>query len=222
MKKLLFLIIFIPFLCVSQTWESVANFPFTGVHHPVTFSYGDDAYVITGSNTDNVYKYNSLTDSWTQLNSFPGGVRGYAYGVAVNDKAYIGFGSDSSSTHPNDWWEYDITSNSWSQLAPFPGAGRDHPAMVNVGDKIFVGCGSNASSSGLSDWWEYDITNNTWLQKTGIPANGRHHPYFFGIGNYAYVGFGHGSVSGPEVIQTHHYLFIMIFIDMIRLTIVGK
>ena len=94
--------------------------------------------------------------------------------------------------------------------------------MVNVGDKIFVGCGSNASSSGLSDWWEYDITNNTWLQKTGIPANGRHHPYFFGIGNYAYVGFGHGSVSGPEVIQTHHYLFIMIFIDMTRLTIVGK
>ena len=197
MKKLLFLIIFIPLLCVSQTWESVNNFPFTGVHHPVTFSYGDDAYVITGSNTDNVYKYNSITDSWTQLNSFPGGVRGYAYGVAVNDKAYIGFGSDSSSTHPNDWWEYDITNNSWSQLAPFPGAGRDHPAMVNVGDKIFVGCGSNASSTGLSDWWEYDITNNTWLQKTGIPANGRHHPYFFGIGNYAYVGFGHGSVSGP-------------------------
>ena len=32
---------------------------------------------------------------------------------------HIGFGSDSSSTHPNDWWEYDITSNSWSQLAPF-------------------------------------------------------------------------------------------------------
>ena len=74
---------------MSQSWESVANFPFTGVHHPVTFSYGDDAYVVTGSNTDNVYKYNSLTDSWTQLNSFPGGVRGYAYGVAVNDKAYI-------------------------------------------------------------------------------------------------------------------------------------
>ena len=54
MKKLLFLFISIPFLSVSQTWEHVNNFPFEGVHHPVTFSYGDDAYVITGSNTDKV------------------------------------------------------------------------------------------------------------------------------------------------------------------------
>ena len=94
MKKLLFLFILIPFLCVSQTWEHVNNFPFEGVHYPVTFSYGDDAYVITGSNTDNVYKYDSSTDSWTQLNSFTGGIRGFAYGVAVGSKAYIGFGSD--------------------------------------------------------------------------------------------------------------------------------
>ena len=197
MKKLLFLFILIPILSLSQTWEHVNNFPFEGVHHPVTFSYGDDAYVVTGSNTDNVYKYDSSTDSWTQLNPFPGGIRGFAYGVAVGSKAYIGFGSDSNSVHPNDWWEYDMPNNSWTQLASFPGAGRDHPAMVNVGDKIFVGCGSNASSYGLSDWWEYNITNNSWSQKTDIPGNGRHHPYYFGIGNYAYVGFGHGSVSGP-------------------------
>ena len=42
--------------------------------------------------------YDSSTDSWTQLNPFPGGIRGYAYGVAVGSKAYIGFGSDSNST----------------------------------------------------------------------------------------------------------------------------
>ena len=126
MKKLLYLFILIPFLCVSQTWEHVNNFPFEGVHHPVTFSHGDDAYVITGSNTDNVYKYDSSTDSWTQLNPFPGGIRGFAYGVAVGSKAYIGFGSDSNSVHPNDWWEYDMPNNSWTQLASFSGAGRDH------------------------------------------------------------------------------------------------
>ena len=196
MKKTLSLIIFLPFFCLSQNWENVTNFPFEGIHHPVTFSYNDEAFVITGSNTDNVYKYNSVNDSWTQLSPFPGGVRGYAYGVAIGSKGYFGFGSDTSSIYPNDWWEYDILNDSWTQLSSFPGDGRNHPAMVNIGDKIFVGCGSNDTSLGLNDWWEYDITNNTWNQRANFPSNGRHHPYYFGIDNYAYVGFGHGSSAG--------------------------
>jgi len=197
MKKILFLTMLFPAICLSQNWENATNFPFEGIHHPVTFSYGDEAFVVTGSNTDNVYKYNSSSDSWVQLNPFPGGMRGYAYGVGVGSKAYVGFGSDTSSLYPNDWWEYDILNDSWAQLSPFPGDGRNHPAMVNIGNKIFVGCGSNDASLGLSDWWEYDITNNAWTQKSDLPSNGRHHPYFFGIDNYGYVGFGHGSTAGP-------------------------
>ena len=62
MKKILSLIMFLPTICLSQNWENATNFPFEGIHHPVTFSYGEDAFVVTGSNTDNVYKYNSSTN----------------------------------------------------------------------------------------------------------------------------------------------------------------
>ena len=71
MKKILFLTMLFPAICLSQNWENATNFPFEGIHHPVTFSYGDEAFVVTGSNTDNVYKYNSSSDSWVQLNPFP-------------------------------------------------------------------------------------------------------------------------------------------------------
>ena len=196
MKKIIFILNFIPILLFSQSWVQHSIFPFQGVHHPITFSYGQFGFVVAGSNTDHVYKYDENNGNWSQLSDFPGGGRGYAYGVAVGDKAYIGFGSDPNGMYPTDWWEYNMISDIWTQKANFPNIGRNHPAMVNVGDKIFIGCGSN-NTGNLGDWWEYDIPNDVWQQKIDLPANDRHHPFYFGIGNYAYVGFGHGSVIGP-------------------------
>ncbi|MGY8951560.1 MAG: hypothetical protein ACKVJW_07230, partial [Flavobacteriales bacterium] len=196
MKIIIFILNFIPILLFSQSWVQHSIFPFQGVHHPITFSYGQFGFVVAGSNTDHVYKYDENNGNWSQLSDFPGGERGYAYGVAVGDKAYIGFGSDPNGIYPTDWWEYNMISDVWIQKANFPNIGRNHPAMVNVGDKIFIGCGSN-NTGNLGDWWEYDIPNDVWQQKIDLPANDRHHPFYFGIGNYAYVGFGHGSVIGP-------------------------
>ena len=196
MKIIIFILNFIPILLFSQSWVQHSIFPFQGVHHPITFSYGQFGFVVAGSNTDHVYKYDENNGNWSQLSDFPGGKRGYAYGVAVGDKAYIGFGSDLNGMYPIDWWEYNMISDIWTQKANFPNIGRNHPAMVNVGDKIFIGCGSN-NTGNLGDWWEYDIPNDVWQQKIDLPANDRHHPFYFGIGNYAYVGFGHGSVIGP-------------------------
>ena len=136
------------------------------------------------------------TDTWTQLQDFPSSGRGYAYGVAINNLAYLGFGSTANGQYPTDWWQYDMLNDNWSQLANFPGDGRNHPAMVAVNEKIYMGCGSN-SNGNLGDWWEYDIANNSWTQKSALIGYNRHHPFYFGIGDYAYVGFGHGSTFGP-------------------------
>ena len=196
LMKIKFLFLFtLPLVSYSQNWIQSGVFPYSGVHHPITFSYNEYGYVVTGSNTNNTYRYDKTNDTWTQLSDFPGGDRGYAYGLQVGGKAYMGFGSTPNSTFPNDWWEYDIINDIWNQKADFPSNGRNHPAMVDVGGKIYVGCGSN--SANLGDWWEYDINSDSWSQKADLPANDRHHPFYFSIDNYAYVGFGHGSVTGP-------------------------
>ena len=161
MTRFILLLFLVSNSLFSQNWQQATSFPFSGVHHPITFSYENYGFSISGSNTDLVYRYDSNTDSWTQLSNFPGGDRGYAYGVQVGSKAYMGFGSNPSGNFPSDWWEYDIINDSWSQKASFPGNGRNHPAMVSVGDKVFVGCGSNTAN--LGDWWEYDINSDSWL-----------------------------------------------------------
>ena len=73
MKKIIFILNFIPILLFSQSWVQHSIFPFQGVHHPITFSYGQFGFVVAGSNTDNVYKYDENNGNWSQLSDFPGG-----------------------------------------------------------------------------------------------------------------------------------------------------
>jgi N-acetylneuraminic acid mutarotase len=180
----------------GQLWNQVSNFTGDGRHHPITFGNDDYGFVISGSYLDNVYKYDKSNNTWLQLQDIPFTGRGYSYGVAVNNKAYMGFGSTSSGLYPTDWWEYDMDNDLWNQKSDFPGDGRQHPAMVAVNNKIYMGCGGNDNGN-LGDWWEYDILTDIWTQKSNIIGNNRHHPFYFGIGDYAYVGFGHGSSPGP-------------------------
>ena len=122
-----------------------------------------------GEHLEDAYRFDSQTQIWEQIADFPGGPRGYAYGVSNNTMAYVGFGSNSSESgtiYPTDWWAYDILNNEWNQLSDFPSAGRRHPALVIVNDKIYVGLGSNTSN--LGDWWEYDILNDVWSQKADL------------------------------------------------------
>ena len=192
MKKLLFTLIIFPIFGTSQSWNQVSNFIEDGKHHPITFANDNYGFVVCGSYTNDVFKYDKLNDSWSQLQDFPAAGRGYSYGVTVGNKAYMGLGSTSNGLYPNDWWEYDMDNDSWAQKSSLPTDGRNHPAMIAINNKIYMGCGSNDNGN-LGDWWEYDIINDVWSQKTSIIGNDRHHPFYFGIGNYAYVGFGHGS-----------------------------
>lgn len=181
-----------PIVGTSQSWNQVSNFIEDGRHHPITFANDNYGFVVCGSYTNDVFKYDKLNDSWSQLQDFPAAGRGYSYGVTVGNKAYMGLGSTSNGLYPNDWWEYNMDNDSWTQKSSLPTDGRNHPAMIAINNKIYMGCGSNDNGN-LGDWWEYDIINDVWSQKTSIIGNDRHHPFYFGIGNYAYVGFGHGS-----------------------------
>ena len=181
-----------PIFGTSQSWNQVSNFIEDGKHHPITFANDNYGFVVCGSYTNDVFKYDKLNDSWSQLQDFPAAGRGYSYGVTVGNKAYMGLGSTSNGLYPNDWWEYNMDNDSWTQKSSLPTDGRNHPAMIAINNKIYMGCGSNDNGN-LGDWWEYDIINDVWSQKTSIIGNDRHHPFYFGIGDYAYVGFGHGS-----------------------------
>lgn len=166
-------------------------------HHGVTFNVGGDVYLISGTTaasnplgTDNFYRYIPESDSWIELNRFPGGARSYAYAGVHNDKAYFGFGSNDNITFFNDLWEFDPVTQDWIQLSSCPCEGRTHPAFVVQQGKVFVGLGGGRFND-LNDWWEYEIETDTWTQRPSLPGPPRHHPFHFAAGDNVYAGCGH-------------------------------
>lgn len=186
----------------SQTWEDRESLPASADqrHHPITFAIGNTGYLLTGTDAayeamSDFYAYDSETDSWEEKTEFPGGKRGFGYGVTDGAKGYVGFGSFFNDVtfdfeEYNDLWEYDPVSDTWTELSSCPCSGRSHPAMVLMDGKIFVGLGEDEFGD-LDDWWEYDIATDTWTEKTDFPSTRRHHPFYFGLGGEIYVGFGH-------------------------------
>jgi N-acetylneuraminic acid mutarotase len=205
MRHIFFFLLFVGHLTSqAQTdWMAMASFDGEGRHHPITVANDQYGYVIAGQagfaalNLDDVFRYDPTTDSWDEMEAFPGGGRGYGYGVCEGDDAYVGFGSNNSG-YPTDWWHLNMATGEWTALAEFPGVGRNHPAMVLAGGKVMVGLGSNDTGN-LGDWWAYDVAGDNWEQRAAFTAGDRHHPFYFGIDGSAYVGFGHGNTENGNL-----------------------
>lgn len=208
-KKLLLLgLLFYCFTSNSQSWEALNDSPFSG-HHNINFSLDGIGYSVTGnvvsSSSDPIgtaskqfYAYDTDTDTWNQLDDYPGPRRGYGIGDVWNGKAYIGFGIDENDNALRDLWEYDPDTDTWTELESCPCTARYHPTFVAVNGKIFMGMGGSDDGN-LNDWWEYEIATDKWKQRPSFPAAVRHHPYQFAIGDYVYAGFGHGSGPGLNI-----------------------
>jgi N-acetylneuraminic acid mutarotase len=203
MQKPLLLLIFAAFVSAlsAQEWVQKASLPDNAIprNHPVTFSidgigYLTTGYIIDGSQYEqDMYRYDPVADTWTELNDFPGASRGFSYGIATGGKGYMGFGVTDTAVL-NDMWAYDPATDTWTQKASCPCLGRTHPAFVETNGKIYVGLGGSIQGN-LNDFWAYDIATDTWQQRADFPSHKRHHPFYFSIGDYVYVGFGHGTVN---------------------------
>jgi len=195
-------------------WESRAELPLGGRHHPIAFANDTHGFVLSGSTLQSSYTsdflmYEEATNTWRDLSNtdsaFPGIARSLGYGVAAtsdcdNTKAYMGFGAAESGQRLTDLWEFDMSTHNWKRLAEFPGDGRRHPAMnfVEPVGEIHVGMG-DGNEGNYNDWWSYNIANDEWQQLAGFPSSQRHHPFSFSINSDSYVGFGHSSGYDPYI-----------------------
>jgi len=191
-KTLIFSFLLISCSIFSQDWNQLNDPPFLK-HHSNGFGYGDKAYILEGTNTEDVSKefweYSASTDSWVQLDDFPGVGRSLAIGDDWNGKYYYGFGFGINGGL-NDLWEFDPETMSFTELPSCPCVGRGHPSLIAHNDKIYIGAGST-NNGDVKDWWEYDMITQEWKQGPDIPGDDRHHTFHFAMDDYYYIGGGH-------------------------------
>jgi N-acetylneuraminic acid mutarotase len=101
---------------VSNSWTAKANFPTNFTVDAGAFVLDSTLYVVGGVNLNPVslsnqfYKYNPGTDSWTQLSIFNGGAVAGEFAISTGTRAFAGTGYNANIVTRNDLWEFTIPS----------------------------------------------------------------------------------------------------------------
>jgi len=157
----------------TNTWTQKADFGGAVRDGAVGFSIGTKGYIGTGVNggccpfnyLEDVWEYDSATDTWTQKADCGGGPRGAAVSFTIGNKGYVGTGGNDIDFFLKDFWEFDPIANTWTQKADFGGTGRQAAAGFSIGSKGYIGTGAGDGPVALKDFWEYDPATNGWTQK---------------------------------------------------------
>jgi N-acetylneuraminic acid mutarotase len=177
----------------TESWTRVADFPGLPRIWPFVFQNSSHGFVGGGQSLDDpaqvpyfdFYKYNPLTNSWSQLTNAPTVEKSYA----------VSYSSTSETMHvanlsPGKIWKYNSLNNSWSE--PYTGEGiTNHtPMTFSINGKTYL-VGGNILYTGTSnEVWEYDPVSNTMTRKNDFPGKSRFLGFSFTIGGYGYIGCG--------------------------------
>jgi hypothetical protein len=165
-----------------------------GLEQLVCMVINNKAYVGIGesrqlaANTNQFFEYDPQADSWTRKADFPGTLRRGAFGLAIGNMGYLGFGYDQGAAALNDFWQYDPASDTWIKKSNFPG--NVIPASV-FGFTLdnttgYIGTIGNYDPL-LTNFWQYLPTTDTWTQKNNFPGQGFYNPSSMVINGNGYV-----------------------------------
>jgi N-acetylneuraminic acid mutarotase len=184
-----------------------ANYPVM-IESPAVASNGTFAYsaagFVAGVVTNDVYRYDPVANTWTQLANIPTALADAGIVYAANTNKIYVFGGFTGSTVLNTTQIYDIATNTWSSGAAMP-AGRAFPgaAYYSGNGKIYVIGGFDPSPAEANQTWEYNPAANTWnTSRANIPVAMAGAGYSI-IGQYIYMA-GHWSNGAGS---TDHYRY---------------
>ncbi|EAY26363.1 IPT/TIG domain-containing protein [Microscilla marina] len=173
------------FTYLLGTWTQKKDFGGVARTDAVSFSVGTKGYILggrteynTSKGLNDMWEYDTATDTWTQKANYPGGKRTLPVAFVLQDIAFVGLGTDDNNVDKKDFWQYKPADNTWTQLNDFAGTisfGRNF--AFSLGSKGYV------IKHDSNELWEVSL--NTWTQKNNLPAsNFRGH---FVLNGVAYI-----------------------------------
>jgi N-acetylneuraminic acid mutarotase len=175
----------------ARGWIRKADFPDVPPTGAVSFTIGDNAYVISAGAT---WQYNKPTDTWSRKATTPFAARQYAVGMAMNGMGYMGLG-DHNGTLLSDWWQYDPTANLWTVKKTFPGTSRTGAVGFSLYNLGYVTAGYHSATSLPASTYQYNPVTDSWAQVASFPGTGRE--YAVGVTG-TISGLQEGLVAGGE------------------------
>ena len=159
-----------------------------------------DVYLFGGSDSSSstrnaytAYKYDTLTDTYTQLTDIP---------ISFNWGAAATVGTDIYLLVNKNTYKYDTLTDTYTQLTDIP-YGFSRGNAISIGTNVYILGSHTSGTSGNRVLYKYDTLTDTYTQLTNIP-------YDFTDGASALIGtniylFGGGESSSSYRQYTYKY-----------------
>lgn len=185
-----------------DSWERKADFPNTAytdkpyLNSCASFVYKNWVYIVGMTNNreyiKQVWRYNTLDNSWQQMKDFPGDAR--AVSVACTNGSQVFFGSGYRRYFKNDWWQYYPETDTWKKRTSFEG-GRANAVAFSVNNRFFIATGRLIGGTLTDDYYyadvlEYDASKDCWYKRGKLPSGGRENAVAFVFQNKVMIGLG--------------------------------
>jgi N-acetylneuraminic acid mutarotase len=194
---------------MRDTWTQKSDFPGTPRVVPFSFSVDGVGYIGGGDptnmnfgSTNDFWKYNPETDSWTRLADFPSGNTIGLSGFSLAGVGYVletGPGNPTApvaASYSEKLWRYNISADAWEQKASLPTRKFLSGVTFTINDKAYAGLGAVYdwdNTTQKDDFWQYDPVQDTWIKKQDTGGGLRWLGTGFAIGGKGYVGLGTGN-----------------------------
>lgn len=184
------------FSTIELAWGETTTLPANNAEIGVA-AIGTDMYLVGGNpNGANVYKFDTLTNTLTQLSNLPYS----AYGIGVTSYGtdlYIFGGRPTSGTKAYGYaYKYDTLSDTYTQLTSMPYISGQTP-IVRKGTDIYL-IGGHTGSGVHANMYKYNILTDTYTKLTDLPS-GRNAASTILYKNDIYILGGYRSVNLKEM-----------------------
>jgi N-acetylneuraminic acid mutarotase len=216
---------------VADHWERKTDCPLNTLGGLV-FSYDIYIYIYLGQDTNgqntqpNMYRYNTLTDTWDTRASFPGtyltrlinstSIDSSVYMTsAIDNISYIG----NTFACRNDLWRYNIHSDTWDSLPTFLGRARQNPFLFGFKNFLLIGFGSaivkiNSITYVDSLWHDmqrFDFKTQSWsfVNYTGLTTGIAPYNSYFQYNHKCYIVGGIKNVDFSTIDYVDTNVWVM-------------
>lgn len=169
---------------VTNVWQAIALAPVSVTDH-IAFCVDSLGFIATNNN---LYQYNTITDSWSTKQSQPGGIPVWSSVCVLQKSAFVKSGSNL--------YEYKIPTDTWVVKSTYPGLASSGGVAFSVNNKCYFLLGYSGSLGNvMKEIWEYDPALNSWTVQPDFPGTSRRFSCAFSINNKGYVGIGTNGIN---------------------------
>jgi N-acetylneuraminic acid mutarotase len=151
---------------LNNKWQQKKDFP--GSERYIELAIGTKDYGYMGLGNDgsylnDFYKYDPNKDTWELAGYYPGKGNNEIASFFIDEKLYLGMGSNNSIDSYADFWEFDLINNNWKEMNSCPT--KLSPSLsFTINNKGYVGYGwYDLSSNDISYGrvlYEFDPSKN--------------------------------------------------------------